>query len=69
MQGGRNIYILICPNENISYLKAEIKNLEKKDETEESYKSYKIVGYKLVYDFFNKKNHYMKRQILNMLHT
>ena len=56
MQGRRNIYILICPNENISYLKAEIKNLEKKDETEESYKSYKIVGYKLVYDFFfNKK--------------
>ena len=24
MQGGRNIYILICPNENISYLKAAI---------------------------------------------
>lgn len=50
----KNIYILICPDEKISYLEAEIKSLIQQEEDKNSrcYKSYNIVGYNLVYEFF-----------------
>lgn len=53
----KNIYILICPDEKISYLEAEIKSLIQQEEDKNSrcYKSYNIVGYNLVYEFFKNK--------------
>lgn len=48
----KNFYIIFAPNEKLSYLEAEINNL---DTSETVKKAYKIIGYDTIYKFFNNK--------------
>ena len=49
---GKNIYLIMCPNEKKSYLQAEISNLETENKVKNAFK---IVCYDSVYDFFKEK--------------
>ena len=49
---GKNTYILLAPNEKVSYLKAEVNNLNTKQDVKDAYC---VVGYKTIYKFFNQK--------------
>ncbi len=48
----KNTYILLAPNEKVSYLKAEVNNLNTKQAVKDAYH---VVGYKTIYGFFYEK--------------